>query len=1359
MGVFKGDGPYSTYIDITDVPELHEISMDKTGMVLGGATTLTTAIDQFMAASKMDGYVYASEFAKHFRRVASLTVRNSATLAGNLMLKHDHREFTSDVFLLFESVGATVRIGSSPTLYQNYTLMEFLDLDMTGKIIMSIHLPTYEQSYIFRCFKIAKRYQNSHADVNAALLFNIDKGNDFTVSTKPSICYGGINPNFVHAKATEEHLVGKQLKNALMSALQTLTREAVPNLSPPSTSPEHRLGLAQSILYKFILGVLRQSVQPRLRTGADDVERGLNIGTQTYDTDKSKWPLYQPIPKLESFPQVSGEAEFINDIQAKFNELFGVFVISTVAKATISRIDTSQAMIFASHKVLYAGQPIGLIVAKNRDAAYQAPNPGRFQVVRKGCVSRSATKDCAACPKRNGATCVAARGVEKCISLESGKWSISTTLEHALNAASTAPYRFVAGNTSTGIFKDEGPYATFIDITKIPELKKTNVDENHILLGAGTTLTEMIRIVNGGLKHSGFRNGTIGGNLMIKHAHNDFPSDVFVILETLGATIQIAWLKGQPASLDSTSMYLPEFLATNMHGKIVLSVHLPSRKDHFYRSFKITRRYQNAHAYVNGGFLFNLNPGCSTIEETPRIVFGGVSPSFIHANETEKILRGKDLRNPATLQDALQALDKEVTPTEGPLEASPAYRVHLAKSLLYKTILEIVRDEAGANLRSGSTDLVRIMTKGKQTFDEGKENATLFKSVPKYEATIQASGEAEYTGDMPIHPNELFGAFVLSTVANGTIKDIDASEALKLEGVERFVSACDIPGANDVMKYNAWPSKEIEPVFADKKVTTHGQSIGLILASSSHIATAAAKLVKVTYEQVSPPIVSIDQAIDKAKSEGTYARQTMGTFRTKPVELHAPHTLSGTFRCGSQYHFFMETQTVVCHPREDGIDVYTCTQWMEHVQNMVSLILNIPTNSVNVQVRRLGGGFGGKGTRTTFVAAACAVATWVTGRPCRIVLDLDTNMSMIGKRAPYHVPYEVSFTDSGLIGSLKTDLICDTGCSSNEASVFISMLHLQNVYKAINWEVGTHYVITNTPSNTTVRAPGSVQSIAAIEWIMEHIAHHLKIPPLEIIQTVANALQIPMDRVKVKPSNSFNGANAFVTAGSITSELACYSAAKACEEIRENLRPILEKLETPDWDKLIAQAHAAKVKLTASYAPTSKDELEGYDVWVLSATCVEIDVLTGEYKILRTDIYEDVGRSLSPAIDVGQIEGGYIFGQGYWTTEKIVHDEHTGKLLTNGTWVSSRLQAPECKDIPEDFRVTLISNPNPNGVFGSKATGEPVTDAAFGVILAMRDAIAAARKDAGNTDWFEMSKFAFNSFGRFLHHLPFSLSL
>ncbi|CAL8110870.1 unnamed protein product [Orchesella dallaii] len=400
-GVFPGDGPYQGFIEINDVPELHYTSLDQMGLVLGGGVTITNAISTFDKASQMEGFVYAKEFYDHLRRVAALAVRNRGSIAGNLMLKHAHREFRSDVFLLFESVKATLRIGSSPTFYKDYTLLEFLELDMTGKVILSVHFPTYKGSYYFRSFKVSKRYQHAEAYVNGAFLFKIDP-RTFTVLERPSICYGGITPDFVHANATEEFLEGQTLDGVtLKGALLRLKHEAVPNFMPGEASPEYRLGLAQSYLYKFILGVRGNSVGNRLKSGGEDIPRGNNKGKQIFDTDKSKWPLNQPVPKLESFPQTSGEAEYINDIRAELDELFGVFVVTTVANATIKFIDASQALmtpgvvafvtakdipgnnnhavfltqqeeIFVESRVRYAGQPVGLLVATDKYTAFNA---------------------------------------------------------------------------------------------------------------------------------------------------------------------------------------------------------------------------------------------------------------------------------------------------------------------------------------------------------------------------------------------------------------------------------------------------------------------------------------------------------------------------------------------------------------------------------------------------------------------------------------------------------------------------------------------------------------------------------------------------------------------------------------------------------------------------------------------------------------------------------------------------------------------------------------------------------------------------------------------------------------------------
>lgn len=114
-------------------------------------------------------------------------------------------------------------------------------------------------------------------------------------------------------------------------------------------------------------------------------------------------------------------------------------------------------------------------------------------------------------------------------------------------------------------------------------------------------------------------------------------------------------------------------------------------------------------------------------------------------------------------------------------------------------------------------------------------------------------------------------------------------------------------------------------------------------------------------------------------------------------------------------------------------------------------------------------------------------------------------MSMLGKRQPHLMPYEVGFDDTGRIGKLNVDLICDVGHAANDNVVQIGMKHMQNVYKAAGWTVTSHYLITNTPSGTFCRAPSSVKTIALMEWMMDQIAHYLKKDPLAVRE--ANLLE------------------------------------------------------------------------------------------------------------------------------------------------------------------------------------------------------------------------------------------------------------
>lgn len=149
----------------------------------------------------------------------------------------------------------------------------------------------------------------------------------------------------------------------------------------------------------------------------------------------------------------------------------------------------------------------------------------------------------------------------------------------------------------------------------------------------------------------------------------------------------------------------------------------------------------------------------------------------------------------------------------------------------------------------------------------------------------------------------------------------------------------------------------------------------------------------------------------------------------------------------------------------------------------------------------------------------------------------------------------------------------------------------------------------------------------------------------------------------------------------------------------ERLKPIKAENTNTDWAQLIEKAHEKNVDLAATYMYKASD-LQEYQVWGASCCEVEVDLLTGNIQLLRVEILEDVGESLSPGIDIGQIEGAFVMGLGYWLTESLVYDKTNGELLTNRTW---NYKPPGAKDIPVDFRVTFLrKSSNPFGVLRSK---------------------------------------------------------
>ncbi|KAI8796511.1 xanthine dehydrogenase, partial [Biomphalaria glabrata] len=724
------------------------------------------------------------------------------------------------------------------------------------------------------------------------------------------------------------------------------------------------------------------------------------------------------------------------------------------------------------------------------------------------------------CPK-TGEVCQGKQSGESCssrdlnpfeINLQESLWQRPSSLEQLgqiFLTNKTKKLHLLFGNTSTGIFKDEGPFNIYIDLHAIKDFYQYQETPSSVIFGANTTLTKLKEYMKELQTKPGYgfcarvvrhlkvlasvlvRNaGCIAGNLMIKKTHPEFPSDLFTILECLGAAIGIF-----DSETNSTNKYsLLEFLhQVNMENKAVAFIELPKQESStFFRSFKITPRWQNAHAYVNAAFKFDVDG--KTIKSNPSIVFGGISKDMIHATKTETFIQGKEL-NDSVLKEALKILEAELNPaTDYPLVASAKYRKDLAINLLYKTLLELYKPN-DLKLQSGAESIERSLSSGLQTFQEKSSEFPLKQAIPKLEAPLQASGETFYTNDIEAFKRELHGAFVTSTIASGNIEEVDLTEALATPGVVRYISVADIPkgGVNDFMSCSVLPMCP-EEVFASKEISYAGQAIGLILAETPSIATEAAKKVKVSYSNVQDAVLDIQDAIAKSMF---YPERKEETIIGNPEDAlkESDVVVSGEIKEGTQYYFYLENQVSIAVPTEDGIDLYPSTQWPDMNQKASAAIIGKPFNYINVINNRIGGGFGGKVMYSSLVSAAATLASYVTRRPVRVNVDLSTNMKLIGKRFPIYVKYKAGFSRDGKLKVIDLDMYIDSGF---KPSLLVNeFVHsVDEGYFSPNWKIVHQLVKTNKPTAMPCRAPGSVPASLVIESILEHAAKEINMHPI-----------------------------------------------------------------------------------------------------------------------------------------------------------------------------------------------------------------------------------------------------------------------
>ncbi|MEH6445218.1 MAG: xanthine dehydrogenase molybdopterin binding subunit [Oceanospirillaceae bacterium] len=728
------------------------------------------------------------------------------------------------------------------------------------------------------------------------------------------------------------------------------------------------------------------------------------------------------------------------------------------------------------------------------------------------------------------------------------------------------------------------------------------------------------------------------------------------------------------------------------------------------------------------------------------------------------------------------------------------------------------------------------------------------KKVAHESAARHITGEAIYIDDRLEYPNQLHLYPVLSDVAHGVITHVNIEQCLKVTGVERVILAKDIPGDPDI-----GPVLPGDPLLAADKVEYIGQVIAIVAANSLAIAKKAASLVQVKITPLEA-VLNVVQAHNLKHYVMDPHSHSIGD--ASKALATAQHSIKGELEIGGQEHFYLETQICSTVPTEEGgMQVYTSSQHPSEVQKLVAQVIGVAQHKVIVDMRRMGGGFGGKETQAAQPACLAALTSFLTGKPCKMRLPRELDMRMTGKRHPFVVQFEVGFDDQGLLSGLKLDLLADCGYSPDLSGSIVdrAMFHADNAYYLGHADITGYRCKTHRASNTAYRGFGGPQGMVAIENIMDHIARYLKIDPLtvrklnyyqkshrnlthygqlvegnlldemtaqleesceyqqrrqeivkfnqqssfmkkgialtpvkfgisftatflnqggalihiytdgsihlnhggtemgqglhtKVAQIVAEEFQVDIQHILVSATNTDKVPNTSPTAASSGTDINGKAAQNAARTIKQRLinfaaehyQVAIDKIsfvnnhikldkKVISFVELIQQAYFGQVSLSSTgFYKTPKifydrEKASGtpfyYYSYGMSCSEVIIDTLTGEYKVLRADILHDVGDSLNSRLDIGQIEGGFVQGMGWMTTEELVWSDE-GKLLTSNPM---SYKIPAITDIPNDFRVKLVENrKNPEDtVYHSKAVGEPPFMLAISVWCALKDAVAS----------------------------------
>ncbi len=368
-------------------------------------------------------------------------------------------------------------------------------------------------------------------------------------------------------------------------------------------------------------------------------------------------------------------------------------------------------------------------------------------------------------------------------------------------------------------------------------------------------------------------------------------------------------------------------------------------------------------------------------------------------------------------------------------------------------------------------------------------------SLPHESAHLHVAGAAPYVDDLPELAGTLHAALGLSPVAHGRLLGIDRERIAAMPGVVAVLLAADIPGPND-----CGPVVHDDPILADGVVHHVGQPVFAVIAETRDLARRAAAQAKaaLTIEPLTPILTPVE-----AHAAKSYVLPAMHLARgnARAAIAAAPHRLIDTLEVGGQEQFYLEGQISYAIPREDrGMLVHCSTQHPSEMQHLVAKCLGLQSHHVQVECRRMGGGFGGKESQSALFACVAAIAARRLGRPVKLRLDRDDDFMITGRRHCFHYEYEVGFDDDGRILGAELTMVSRAGFSADLSGPVMTraICHFDNAYWLPDVAIHGYSGRTNTQSNTAFRGFGGPQGAIAVENILDTIARRLGRDALDV---------------------------------------------------------------------------------------------------------------------------------------------------------------------------------------------------------------------------------------------------------------------